>query len=593
MTTPAARTRLALDRLDDRVVPSTVTSTTSARPLDFTAAGTLTTTDPVAGGTPVATTNTVTVTGQLLYSSNTAGTSGTVTVAGSGSGDGLAVPLPPPPGSSPSATIKTTSVSFAQVLQAELEFEDAGGTVNVTQPLAGGAVYYTPSNGSGNRPLGPLDGAGSFDVADYSLHADFTGTGGTTAELTVTLADTTITPTDLAFETSSAAKASDNTIGADFTVGVTGKMMSAASHTAASARVTAVWSDGAGRTQAADLDVPLYWNTGRVVVSARGLTAPTWATTLTVKLDAAGAVAEADEANNSWTVNLSALATSPPPVDPTVPPPSVPPPPVSPPPPPVVGPPSTDPAGFSVSPGIGKSFVDWRDDTGRVLRTAVAFDGFEGEVWVAVGDVNGDDVLDVALAAGKGGGPRVRVLDGATGAELANVIAYEDDFRGGVNVAVGDLDGDGRDELIVGTGEGGGPRVRVFDGVGGMLRYEFMAYEESARGGVTVAAADLDGDGTAEVITGSGVGGGPVLAVFAGPTGAELQRVLAGSEDDRGGARVRAVKDDAAGYFIVTGESDETGALKRFRQQLVPGEGYLIDMMDPPVYPTDVFGGIV
>jgi len=593
MTTPAARTRLALDRLDDRVVPSTVTSTTSARPLDFTAAGTLTTTDPVAGGTPVATTNTVTVTGQLLYSSNTAGTSGTVTVAGSGSGDGLAVPLPPPPGSSPSATIKTTSVSFAQVLQAELEFEDAGGTVNVTQPLAGGAVYYTPSNGSGNRPLGPLDGAGSFDVADYSLHADFTGTGGTTAELTVTLADTTITPTDLAFETSSAAKASDNTIGADFTVGVTGKMMSAASHTAASARVTAVWSDGAGRTQAADLDVPLYWNTGRVVVSARGLTAPTWATTLTVKLDAAGAVAEADEANNSWTVNLSALATSPPPVDPTVPPPSVPPPPVSPPPPPVVGPPSTDPAGFSVSPGIGKSFVDWRDDTGRVLRTAVAFDGFEGEVWVAVGDVNGDDVLDVALAAGKGGGPRVRVLDGATGSELANIIAYEDDFRGGVNVAVGDLDGDGRDELIVGTGEGGGPRVRVFDGVGGMLRYEFLAYEETARGGVTVAAADLDGDGTAEVITGSGVGGGPVLGVFAGPTGAELQRVMAGSEDDRGGARVRAVKDDAAGYFIVTGESDETGALKRFRQQLVPGEGYLIDMMDPPVYPTDVFGGIV
>ena len=596
MTPPAARARLALDRLDDRVVPSTVTSTTTARPLDFTAAGTLTTTDPVAGGTPVTTTNTVTLTGQVLYTSNTAGETGTVTVAGSGSGDGLAVPLPPVPGASPSATIKTTSVNFAQVLQGELMFEDAGGSVNTTQPLVGGSVYYTSSHGSGDRTIGPFDGSGSFDVSDYSLTADFDDNAGKTAGLSVTLVDINTSATDLSFESSEAARAGDNTVGANFTVGVTGKMMTAASHTAAAARVTAVWGDGAGRTQAADLDVPLYWNTGRVVVSARGLTAPSWATKLTVKLDAAGTVAEADETNNSWTVNLATLSTTPlpPPTDPTSPPPTtVPPPPTTVPPPPVPGPVSTVPASFSVSPSVGKSYVEFRGANNEVLRTAVAFEGFEGDVWVAVGDMNGDSVLDVALAAGKGGGPRVRVLDGATGVELANLFAYEDDFRGGVNVAVGDLDGDGTAELIVGSGEGGGPRVRVFDGVGGMMRYEFMAYEETARGGVTVAAADLDGDGTAEVITGAGVGGGPVIAVFAGPTGTELQRVLAGAEDDRGGAAVTAVNDSLTGGYVVSAESEETGSLKRFRQQLVSGEGYLIELVSPPVYPTDIFGEVV
>ena len=48
--------------------------------------------------------------------------------------------------------------------------------------------------------------------------------------------------------------------------------------------------------------------------------------------------------------------------------------------------------------------------------------------------------------------------------------------------------GDGRDEIITGTGVGGGPFVKVFSGVDGHFIKGFFAYGSNFRGGVTVAA---------------------------------------------------------------------------------------------------------
>src|SRR5207302_1754993 len=63
---------------------------------------------------------------------------------------------------------------------------------------------------------------------------------------------------------------------------------------------------------------------------------------------------------------------------------------------------------------------------------------------------------------------------------------------------------------VAGAGEGGGPVVSVFN-ADGSPRASFLAYEESFRGGVHVAVADVDGDGVPDVVTGAGVGGGPVV----------------------------------------------------------------------------------
>src|SRR5207248_2467929 len=148
--------------------------------------------------------------------------------------------------------------------------------------------------------------------------------------------------------------------------------------------------------------------------------------------------------------------------------------------------------------------------TGKELDRFLAYEpAFTGGVNVAVADVDGDGVPDVVTAPGAGGGPVVKVFSGTDGSGIGSVLAFEPSFRTGVNVAAADLDGDGKAEVVVGAGDGGGPAVAVFRG-GDLTEVErFFAYEDSFRGGVNVAAADLAGFGPS-VVVGSGAGGGPV-----------------------------------------------------------------------------------
>src|SRR5437763_3039102 len=118
---------------------------------------------------------------------------------------------------------------------------------------------------------------------------------------------------------------------------------------------------------------------------------------------------------------------------------------------------------------------------------------FRGGVRVALGDFTGDGAPDVVTAPGTGGGPVVRVWDGLTGAMVREFNAYDPAFRGGMFVAAADVTGDGRPDVITGAGAGGGPHVRVFDGVTGRVVSEWLAYVSTFRGGVSVAGLDAAG----------------------------------------------------------------------------------------------------
>src|SRR5262249_39880741 len=153
------------------------------------------------------------------------------------------------------------------------------------------------------------------------------------------------------------------------------------------------------------------------------------------------------------------------------------------------------------------------------LGSFFAFDlGFTGGVRVALGDVNGDGVLDVIVGAGPGGGPLVRVFDGRTGLPLAGPLggffAFDPGFRGGVFVAAGAVHRDGFQDVIVAADAGGGPHVRVFSGRTGLEILSFFPYAPGFQGGVRVAAADFNLDGRAEIVTAPGPGGGPHIRIF-------------------------------------------------------------------------------
>jgi hypothetical protein len=155
--------------------------------------------------------------------------------------------------------------------------------------------------------------------------------------------------------------------------------------------------------------------------------------------------------------------------------------------------------------------------------TFPAFPGFPVGIAVATGDVNGDGIADVAASVASGGPAAVRVFDGATGAERLTFFVLGPGYTGGTSVALGDTNGDGRAELIVGL-SAGIPAVGVFDGLTGGLMSVFLAYP-GAPVGVTVAAGDVDGDGKAEIVTGP-TGIAPLVRVFDG-TGGLLNNLLA------------------------------------------------------------------
>ncbi len=223
-----------------------------------------------------------------------------------------------------------------------------------------------------------------------------------------------------------------------------------------------------------------------------------------------------------------------------------------------MGPDPKNPSKVKILSFDGKTFID----------TGINFNAFDSRkkgdkdkhnygVNVAVGDVDGDMIPELIAAPGPGAESRsaVKVFKIDASSEIGSwkiseayseFIAFteheaekyhkkeEDDDDEpadyGVNIAAGDVDGDGISEIIAGAGPD--PKnisvVKVFKGDGTFTGLSFTAYPDKKahhkheekdseddgdddvdgryRYGVYVAAGDLNGDGADEIITGAGPG---------------------------------------------------------------------------------------
>jgi hypothetical protein len=228
-------------------------------------------------------------------------------------------------------------------------------------------------------------------------------------------------------------------------------------------------------------------------------------------------------------------------------------------------------------PGGGPRVQVFDGATGKAVRDFFAFEPtFAGGVYVASADFDRDGFADLVVSADVGGGPRVRVLSGRTGATIADFFAFETTFTGGVRVATGDVNGDGVPDLIVSAGFGGGPRIAVFDGrtlaVGSAparLGADFFAFEPTLRNGAFVSAGDVNGDGSADLFAGAGPGGGPRVSVFGGRqflagTQTRLVDFFAGDPALRGGVTVGAADTTGDGVPEVLAAPVGTGVVTAY-----------------------------
>lgn len=221
----------------------------------------------------------------------------------------------------------------------------------------------------------------------------------------------------------------------------------------------------------------------------------------------------------------------------------------------------------------------------------IPFAEFTGGASIATGNLDSDSSKEIVVGAGAGGGPHVRRFEQipSTPSKNTNIkgdfFAYDTSFRGGVDVAVADVDGDGKAEIVTAPGPGGGPHIKIFKENGELIK-DFFAYPTTFRSGVNVAAADLDGDGKAEIITGPKSGGGPHIKVFKAD-GTLLKEFMAYSTSFTGGVDVAGVPASSkkSNGLIVTGPGSGGPNVKTFTLQGVEKSSF-------NAYSTSFTGGV-
>jgi len=195
----------------------------------------------------------------------------------------------------------------------------------------------------------------------------------------------------------------------------------------------------------------------------------------------------------------------------------------------------------------GDTYVTIYRENGTVEKTFAPYtETYTQGINLAIGDLENDGTIEIVTGTENGGGPHVRVFNSE--GELINpgFFPYNEAFRGGVRVGIGDLNGDNINEIICAAADTGGPHVRVANKYGKIINPGFFAYDEDYRGGAYIAVGDVNEDGIDEIITGPGVGLEPIVRVY-DRDGQLLSEFLAMDASQKTGVNVAVTDVDSDG----------------------------------------------
>lgn len=154
--------------------------------------------------------------------------------------------------------------------------------------------------------------------------------------------------------------------------------------------------------------------------------------------------------------------------------------------------------------GLGRKVKIYYSN-GKYKNGLYAFDkGFNSGANIAAADVDGDNIDEIIVSPEGNFKPEVKIFKYVSKkfVLLAKASVYSNSFKNGINIAIGDINLDGKDEIIVAPKENYTPRVKVYAYRGGKLKMlaQKIVFHKSRKQGVVVKTADLNGDNKQEII---------------------------------------------------------------------------------------------
>ena len=124
---------------------------------------------------------------------------------------------------------------------------------------------------------------------------------------------------------------------------------------------------------------------------------------------------------------------------------------------------------FAVKVFDGKILLDAQTDKNPLITQFTPFQDIASSpnqiASVATGDINGDGFADIAVGLGGGISPTIEIYSGKDYQLLSRLSPFHhENFQGKINLAVGDVDGDNYDDIIVGQGDNGRGLLELYSG---------------------------------------------------------------------------------------------------------------------------------
>ncbi len=171
---------------------------------------------------------------------------------------------------------------------------------------------------------------------------------------------------------------------------------------------------------------------------------------------------------------------------------------------------------------------------------------FSGGINLAVGDVTGDGKDEIIVGPKSNWQPEIRIYS-KNGKKISSFFAYNKNVKTSIDVATGDLNNDGKDEIITASGKNTKPVIRFFNKKGEKIAPDILAFPANFNKGINITTGDIDSDGQDEIIVATNEGQAPYIEIYNSKQ-EKIGQFLIFDQNFRGGVNISAGDMNNDGY---------------------------------------------